>query len=290
MAGSAIGGDPDQARGLQQRPGDEERALAEPVDELAGDRRDEEQRGGPRQQPQPGAERAVAEPRLQELRHEEHRAEQQPTAQKIAALPAENAREPKNRIGSIGFVVRSSKTTKATDERHAAEQRREHLRAGPAGGVGAHERPHDAEHAGADEREAGEVERGVRAAARGDAREDERDQREPDRDVEPEDPLPRHALGDRSTDQRPAGDGEAVDREEDPERGTAALGREGSGDEGERERGDGRRSSALHRPRDDQRTDARRQRAGGGSGREEGDPADEQPPPAEAVARARPRS
>jgi len=42
------------------------------VDERAGDGREHEQRGGPGQQPQPGAERPVALRNLQELRQQEH--------------------------------------------------------------------------------------------------------------------------------------------------------------------------------------------------------------------------
>ncbi len=57
---------------MQKEANDDERPLADPVDERAGDRREYEQRGGPGQQPQPGAERPVALRDLQELRQQEH--------------------------------------------------------------------------------------------------------------------------------------------------------------------------------------------------------------------------
>ena len=63
---------------------------------------------------------------------------------KIAALPAEKARERKKPIGSIGSGARSSQATKARDEQRAGQQRAEHLGAAPAGLVAAHEPPHDA--------------------------------------------------------------------------------------------------------------------------------------------------
>ena len=63
-------GDPGHSGGLQEQAADNERAFADPVDERAGERGHQEQRGGPRQQPQTGAERAVALHRLQELRQE----------------------------------------------------------------------------------------------------------------------------------------------------------------------------------------------------------------------------
>ena len=57
-------------------PADHQRPLADPVRQGSGDRRDGHERGRPRQQPQPRAERTVAEPGLQQLGVEEHGAEQ----------------------------------------------------------------------------------------------------------------------------------------------------------------------------------------------------------------------
>jgi hypothetical protein len=53
---------------LQPKPGDDERTFAHAVDEPATDRREDEQRGSPRQESQTHTERSVALRDLQELR------------------------------------------------------------------------------------------------------------------------------------------------------------------------------------------------------------------------------
>ena len=56
---------------LTGETGDDQGPLAQSVDHLSGERCDDEQRRGPGQQPQPGAERSVALRDLEELRQEE---------------------------------------------------------------------------------------------------------------------------------------------------------------------------------------------------------------------------
>ena len=132
-------------------------------DQRPGDRRDDEQRRGPRQQPQPGVERAVVPARSAGTGHEEHGAEQRRDRKKIAALPAENGRERNSRIGSIGSGARRSQSTNATASSTPDGQRRDHLGAAPAGRVAAHQPPHDPERGAGDQRQAGDVE--ARSAA-----------------------------------------------------------------------------------------------------------------------------
>jgi transposase len=67
--------DPGHAARLHRHPGDDERPFAETRDERPGDLRDEDCRSTPGHQPQPGGERPVVQPVLQELRHEERGAE-----------------------------------------------------------------------------------------------------------------------------------------------------------------------------------------------------------------------
>jgi hypothetical protein len=52
--------DPGHPDCLQEQPADDQRPLADATDQGAGDRRDEEQGGCQRQQPQPGVERPIA--------------------------------------------------------------------------------------------------------------------------------------------------------------------------------------------------------------------------------------
>ena len=76
---------------------------------------------------------------------------------KIAALPAENARERKKPIGSIGWRARSSHATKAAMSTTPGRTRGG-PRGCPAGLVAAHEGPHEPQRAAAHQREAAEVE------------------------------------------------------------------------------------------------------------------------------------
>jgi len=154
-------------------------------------------------------------------------------------------------------------------------------------GVPVHEAPDEPEEAGAREREPGQVERlvgPVRLVEH--ARERERD--EPDRDVEPEDPLPRDSLHDGTADQRTGRDREPGDPRPGPQREAALLGREGRGEDGQRERGHDRATDPLDGTSCDQRLHRRGERCGRGGGGEEAEADDEHAPAAEAVAERRP--
>src|SRR3989337_2511013 len=96
-----------------------------------------------------------------------------------APLAAAKARSRKKRIGSIGSFARSSQATNAT--RSAAPPTSEPTIAGL-------------------------VQPSPLPLARR-----QRNQDEPDRHVQPEDPLPRDAVDDRSADERPHCDGKAGD-------------------------------------------------------------------------------
>ena len=128
----------------------------------------------------------------------------EPIAKKIAALPAENARERKKRIGSIGARRAQLPGDEGDQQRRAGDEPADDLGAAPAREVAAHEAPDEPEHAAGDEHEPAQVERGVGAEALRQPRQRERHERQAERHVEPEDPLPGEALGDRAADERPA--------------------------------------------------------------------------------------
>ena len=258
--------DPGEAGGLQREPGDQERPLAEAVDERARDRRDEEQRRRPRQQPQAGAERVVAEHGLQELGEEEDRAEQRREHQEARRRCRPRTRASGTaRGGSIGVRVRRSQATKAASRHDARGDARRAPRRCPS--------PRRCRARGPTRSRA---RRAVISARPGrssasslprdsrDPREHERDRQQADRDVDPEDPLPGEAVGDRAADHRPAGDGEAGQALQRAHRRAAPLGREGGADERERERHHERRAHALDGAGGDQRAGVGRERAGRG--------------------------
>ena len=112
------------------------------------------------------------------------------------------------------------------DEERAGDERHDDARARPTVLVAAHEAPDDAEQAGADECEAGQVERRVGAVRLLEPRVRERSEHEPDRDVEPEDPVPREAADDSAADERADRDREAADAAPDAEREPAPGGAE----------------------------------------------------------------
>src|SRR5919197_382513 len=85
----------------------------------------------------------------------------------------------------------------------------------------------------------------------------DRDERQPERDVDPEDPVPRDRVDVGAPDERPEGDAEAAHARPDAERGAAALGGEGFGEERQRERGHDGPDVALQRPRGDERAGRR---------------------------------
>ena len=256
-------GDPAEPDRLQQRPDDEEGALAEAVDELAGDRGDEEERRGPGQEAEAGAERVVAEPRLEELGHEEDRAEEAADGaedRRVAGREGARAEEahrqhrrPRPQLeGGEGGRAGRAAAAKAPST-SALPQPASLPRTSPQ--TRPRTPPLTSASPGRSSALSGPWLSGIR-------RQHQRDQRQPDRHVEPEDPLPGDPLGDRAADQRPAGDREPVDGEEDAERAAALLRREGGADQGEGERRHRRGAGALDRAGGDQRADRGRHRAG----------------------------
>ena len=114
--------------------------------------------------------------------------------------------------------------------------------------------------AAADQRQAGNVETGVAAVALLDLPEHERDRGQADRNVEPEDPRPVDALGDRAADQRAERDRDPGDRAEQADRRSALLGREGGGQQRQPQRQHQSRAGPLGCPGRDEEADAGRQR------------------------------
>ena len=219
---------PGHARRLQRQAAGHQRPLADPVGQRPGDRRDRDERRRPRQQPQPGFQRAVAEHRLEQLGEEEHRAEQRREGEEDRRVARPRTRASgRSRAGSSARGRARSHATNAIASSDAGGQRADHLDAAPARLVAAHEAPDEPEGRAGDEREARDVE--ARRPARG-----SRASRlstsgiadEPDRHVEPEDPLPVDALDDGAADERAAGDREPGDRAEDADRRAALRGRE----------------------------------------------------------------
>ena len=104
------------------------------------------------------------------------------------------------------------------------------------------------------------------------------------RHVEPEDPVPVHALGNGATDDGPDGDGKATDTAPGTQRQRSALSRHTGRQDGQRQRRDDRAADALRRAGKDQH------RAGGRKGgcrranRKDDQAEYEDAPPAEAVA------
>ena len=148
----------------------------------------------------------------------------------------------------------------------------------------AHQSPDQAEHAGRDQRHARQVEPGLGRVALRQQPQRQQAHGHPDRDVDPEDPVPVEAFGDRAADQRAQGHGQAREPAVDPDDRAAARGRERGGEDGQAQRQDRRAAQALHGPGRDQLGRAGRQRAGGGGQREQREPGDEDPAPAQPVA------
>ena len=157
--------------------------------------------GGPRQQPQPGAERSEAQRDLQKLRQQKQHAihrgvEQQARGDAGAKTPA-NAN---SRIGTIGAAARIPSRQRQPPARHAGRcalitSRLVHPTALPRN------RPHtSAKAATATSDEAGNIERRLRAETFAQARGDQSDRDQSDRQVDPEDPAPAKTFGDEAAD------------------------------------------------------------------------------------------
>ncbi len=80
---------------------------------------------------------------------------------KIAALPAENPRERKSRIGSIGSRARRSQATKTASSTPPAASEPITSRLPHPASLDAHEAPDDAERGRGDEHEPADVERAL---------------------------------------------------------------------------------------------------------------------------------
>ena len=79
-------------------------------------------------------------------------------SRKLAALPAEKARDANSRGGSIGWRAAPLDDDERDQQRHPAGERADHLGAAPAGVVAAHQPPHDAERGAGDQHQARAVE------------------------------------------------------------------------------------------------------------------------------------
>src|SRR5262249_45138674 len=99
-----------------------------------------------------------------------------------------------------------------------------------------------------------------------------------DRHVEPEDPMPGDALGDRAADERADRDGKPADTAPGAERDRTSLGRNTGREDRQGEWGHDRAADALRRPGEDQDVTRRRERGHGRTDREDREADDEHPP------------
>ena len=198
--------DPGHPAGLDQQAADHQRPLADPVGQRAGDRGDQNEGAGPRHQPQPGVERAVAQAGLQQLREEEDRAEQR--ARRRRRSPRCRPRTPASGRSASGASApwrAAPRRRRPTASSDADRQRRRRPRALPQPAELPRTRPQTIPSAPpVTSAEA----RGSRGRCRGRsspriARQHERDGEQADRDVEPEDPGPVDALDDGAADKGP---------------------------------------------------------------------------------------
>ena len=254
-------GDPAEAGRHQRHAGDEQRAGADAVAEDAGDR-------APRRSASPSRAACAARPAAASSPAPPGSTGRAGRSRRTCrSSSAARSRWPPRRRGcgrsAAGPSARgraAPRRTKATSEDDAGGDGAGDAEARPAVLVAAHEAPDDAEQAGADEAEAGQVERavgalGLREPPPGDGQQDEADGH-----VEPEDPLPGQALDDGAADDRADGDGEAGDAAPDAEREAAAGRRHRAGKDRQGERRHDRAADALQGAGRDQPVDARRQR------------------------------
>ena len=245
---------------------------------------------GPRQQPQPGAEGVVAKRRSAGAgRRRTPPRTATPNTQKIAALPAENARERKKRIGSIGSRRAPLPGDEAATRSAPGGERADHLGAPPAGGVAAHEPPDDAERAGRDERRgrAGRA-RCRRRSSRACARARAGRRASPIGTLSQKIHCQSMPCDDGAADQRAAGDRDPGDRAEEADRRAAPLGRERGAQQRQAER---HASAPRRRPGQRGRRSASRRSGASAQAAEasanSAEPDGVEPPAAEAVAERR---
>ena len=158
----------------------------------------------PGQQPQPGAERVLAQADLQELRHEEHHAGQR----RRSAGRSRRCRPRTPRGGTAASAPSARRPAFPADERARRAPRRRPAPRSPRGCPsppccrGPAPRPGRARPPVTSTRP-GRSTAGPGPVARDPGAQDQRDRDQADRHVEPEDPLPGDALGDRAADDRP---------------------------------------------------------------------------------------
>ncbi len=172
-------------------------------------------------------------------------------------MPTEKARERKNRIGTIG-----AGTQFPDNEGHRKPgpccQRRDDLKTAPAGAIAAYQPPHYPQGRTRHQYKAAHVKIHACPETLWDATEHERNDEQADGDVEPEDPLPGEALGDRATYYRASEKGQPGHTPEDPQRPPSSLRRERRAQLRQRQRHDQRCPASLDSARGDQPADVGR--------------------------------
>ena len=221
---------------------------------------------------------------LEKLRQEEHHAIERGVEGETGRAPGREAAQGEQ----AHRHHRRSDTLLEADERdgkqHADRQDRDDLGTGPADAGRAHQPEDEGERCAARQHEALEVDRRVGAAALRDPAADERERNEADGEVEPEDPAPVEARGDRAARDRPGDQRKPGDAGENAERLAALLARIGGAQQRHRERHDQRGSRTLCGARRNQRGCAAGKRAGEGRRHEQEQPRGEHAPPPEPVA------
>jgi hypothetical protein len=153
---------------------------------------------------------------------------------------------------------------------------KDRLDAGPAELVAVDQAPHHGQQAAAREAQAGQIESSRWAAGLFEPERRQGDGDQADRYVDPEDPLPIQALGDRPTDERTDRDGEAGDATPCAERDGSTFRTDGGGQDRQAEWRDDGATDALDRPSEDELTRGGREGCCGRPGGEDRQPDDEQ--------------
>ena len=206
----------------------------------------------------------------------------------LAPFAAENPRDRNNRIGSIGSSARSSQRTNAASSDAPPISAVEHVGRGPAEGVGAHHGEHHSEQSGACEQHAGDVEAGGRTVALGEpAPRDRRAAAAPIGTL-----IQKIVCHDQPCTTAPPTSGPLeIARPATAPQAPSAAPRRATGTAAEsrvRVSGVTIAARALDRPRDDQPSGGRRERARGRAGGEDREPDDEHAAPAEPLTEAGP--
>ncbi|HEY5348666.1 MAG TPA: hypothetical protein VIJ64_03005, partial [Candidatus Lustribacter sp.] len=269
---------------LQREARDHQRAFADPVDQRSGQRREDEERRRPRQEPHARIEWARVLRRLQELRQEKQRAVDRRVEQHACRVSDGERTRCEQPQRNHRFARSPFPADERRDEHAAPAERWEGGEIRPTMTSRTHQTPHEPERAGRRQCEPDEVEARCFRRALVDPSEDQRNRRQTERHVDPENRVPREGLHERAAEQRPADQREAGEGSEEPERATALGRRIRQAQQRDRERENERAAHALDRARDDQRSDIRGERARRRCRDEERDTADEDAPASEAFA------